>query len=116
MASTPREHAQHGLREDRLGEADHPGPVMEALVRAPGMLSYEVTWVCTLSVTSHEQSTNVNCFLAVNDDARNRWSVQEGDSLQSTAVDPELTKGQSDRDGLEGEVVARLLVYFVLLC
>ena len=33
-ASTPREHAQYALRGDRIGEADHPGLVMEALVRA----------------------------------------------------------------------------------
>ena len=34
MASTPREHAQYGLRADRIGEADHPGLVMEAPVWA----------------------------------------------------------------------------------
>ena len=35
--STPREHAQHGLRGKRIGETDEtdePGPVMKALVRA----------------------------------------------------------------------------------
>ena len=30
-ASTPRERAQHGLRGDRIGEADHPGPMMESV-------------------------------------------------------------------------------------
>ena len=29
IASTSRELAQHGLRGDRIGEADHPGPKME---------------------------------------------------------------------------------------
>ena len=29
IASTPREHARYGLREDRIDEADHPGPEME---------------------------------------------------------------------------------------
>ena len=29
IASTPREHARYGLREDRIDEADHPGLEME---------------------------------------------------------------------------------------
>ena len=29
VASAPREHAQYGLRDDRIGEADHPGPEKE---------------------------------------------------------------------------------------
>ena len=33
-SSTPREDAQFGLRGDQDGESEHPGPIMEALIRA----------------------------------------------------------------------------------
>ena len=32
LASTPRDHARCGLRGERLGEADHPGPEMERML------------------------------------------------------------------------------------
>ena len=33
VVSTLREHAEYGLPGDRLGDAEHPGSVMEAVVR-----------------------------------------------------------------------------------
>ena len=34
ISLTPREHAQFGLRGDRVGEAEHPGPMTGAPVWA----------------------------------------------------------------------------------
>ena len=55
MASTTRKHTQY-LRADRIGEADHPVPVMEAPVRAFSVARDVVLLgdvVCTFSVTSY---------------------------------------------------------------
>ena len=68
----------HCLRGDRIGEADHPAPVMEALVRAFSvawnvvLLAYIVvhSFCDELRVTSSlagTASTHANCFLAVNE-------------------------------------------------
>ena len=58
IASTPREHTQCGLRGDRVGEADQPGRVMEASVRA-------FSGAKEKSSCRNGLSTHVNCFLAV---------------------------------------------------
>ena len=64
-SSTPREHAQYGLRGDRVGEAEDPGPMMRRLFghfSAQKMLSYQETWVCTLQVLGHKFSFHSPVF------------------------------------------------------
>ena len=86
VVSTPREHAQHGLRGNRVGEADQLGPVMEARVRAftgaeevvfssdvgvhslgdGSRVRFPLTPCEERSPCRNGLSTHVSCFLAVN--------------------------------------------------
>ena len=77
------------------------------------------TWVCTLVVDFHEFALHFADDEIVSwlrwfsrcerdSDARGHWSVPFENGSQTTAGDSELTEGQGDWDGQEGELIAPL--------
>ena len=75
MASTPREHAQYGLRGDRIGETDHLGPAMEAPVRA-FFVARDVVLLGDIGVHSLCDGSRVRFPLTTDE----RWSPGRNDS------------------------------------
>ena len=102
------------LRGDRIGEADQPGPVMEASVRA--FSGAEEKSPCRNGLSTHclcrnGLSTHVKCFLAVNEIL---MLVITGRSLLGIVRNTLLLfradqQNHGGWDGQEGELDARVL-------
>ena len=66
-ASTPRECAQHGLRGGGIGEAVHPGPAMEAPVRAFAVAE-DVVLLCDMDLHSLGDGSRVRFPLTADEE------------------------------------------------
>ena len=65
VVSPAREHAQYGLRRDRIGDAEHPGPMMGALAGA----FFVETVLVGCRGAFHSPSNGTQVFLPLTADA-----------------------------------------------